>query len=125
MTSTPPTKLPTNVNFRELFRDVAFGWSSFPFEGNVAYLKHLSVFDQVNIEELRDDFYRKAKARGLPTQKEALERLLQEEMWTPIDEGKVKEQELYIEAALNTKKELYIKREIDKANEDLLNAQKI
>ena len=124
-TSQPTPKLPSNVNFRELFRDIAFGWSQYPHKGRQAYLKHLSVFDQVNIEELKDEFYRKARSRGLPTKKEAMERLAEEEMWTSVDEGKIKQQEIYIETALNTKKELYLKKEIEKANEDLLNAQKI
>ena len=43
-----------DVNYREVFRDIAFGYSSFLFENQLVYIKHLSVFDQVNIEELKE-----------------------------------------------------------------------
>jgi hypothetical protein len=109
-TSQPTPKLPSNVNFRELFRDIAFGWSQFPHKGRQAYLKHLSVFDQVNIEELKDEFYRKARSRGLPTKKEAMERLAEEEMWTSVDEGKIKQQEIYMKLPSTQKKNYPQKR---------------
>ena len=115
MTSTPPA----DVNFRGLFRDVAYGCSQFPHIGTTAYLKHLSVFDQVNIEEVRSDFYRKAKGRGLPTSEESLKRLDDEGLWTSVDEGKIKEQEVYLKAAADTKKQLYLKHDIDRQNTDI------
>jgi hypothetical protein len=64
-----------NVNFRHIFRDIVFGWSQIVHNGNPAYLKHLSVFDQVDIEDVRISYVNKAKERGLPTSAEALARL--------------------------------------------------
>ena len=43
-----------NVNFRHLFKDIVFGWSEIQYRAESAYLKHLSVFDQVDIEEVRN-----------------------------------------------------------------------
>ena len=108
-----------DVNFRPIFKDVVFGWSEIKHKNTLAYLKHLSVFDQVDIEEVRDKFYSKAKKRGLPTKSDALSRLKEEEMWVPADDAKIKEQEEYIKGAEASKKQFYLKKEIDRANEEI------
>jgi hypothetical protein len=120
MTSTNPA----NVNFRHIFRDVVFGWSQIIHDERAAYLKHLSVFDQVDIEDVRDSFYEKAKKRGLPSEEEALERLHEEELWTSQDEAKIIEQKNYLKNVETSKKQLFLKKEIDRANEDIQEAQK-
>ena len=114
----------SNVNFRHLFKDIVFGWSEIQYRGESAYLKHLSVFDQVDIEEVRNSFFKKAKDRGLPTKSDALQRLKEEQMWTAHDDSKIKEQKDYLIQAENTKKELYLKKEIDRANEEIQEAEK-
>ena len=108
-----------NVNFRRIFKDLVFGWSRIRHNNTFAYLKHLSVFDQVDIEEVRTKFYEKAKKRGLPTKADALVRLKEEEMWGSEDEAKIKEQEEYLKAAEITKKQFYLKREIERSNEEI------
>lgn len=113
-----------NVNFRHLFKDLVFGWSEIYYRGKLAYLKHLSVFDQVDIEEVRNSFFKKAKERGLPTKSDAMERLKEEQMWTARDDFKIKEQKDFLTQAENTKKELYLKKEIDRANEEIQEAQR-
>ena len=113
-----------NVNFRHLFKDIVFGWSAINYRKSSAYLKHLSVFDQVDIEEVRNAFYEKAKTRGLPTKAESLNRLKEEELWLPSDEAKITEQEKYLSQVKTTKKELYLKAEIDRVNEEIFEAQK-
>ena len=99
------TTQPNDVNLRQIFKDLVFGWSSISHNNECAYLKHLSVFDQVDIEEVRNGFYENAKKRGLPTEEEALKRLEEEEMWTPYDQGKIKEQEGFLKQAATSKKE--------------------
>ncbi len=113
-----------NVNFRHIFRDVVFGWSQIIHNKQPAYLKHLSVFDQVDIEDIRDSFYQKAKKRGLPSEEEALERLKEEDLWTPQDEAKILEQKNYLKNVQISKKQLYLKKEIDRANEDIEESEK-
>tara|TARA_R100000008_G_scaffold11224_1_gene5610 strand:- start:2495 stop:3493 length:999 start_codon:yes stop_codon:yes gene_type:complete len=117
MTSTTQAK--NDVNLRHIFKDLVFGWSHIFDYDKPAYLKHLSVFDQVDIEEIRQGFYENAKKRGLPTQEDALKRLEEEGLWTSHDEGKIKQQEQYLEQVQNTKKELYLKKQIDQVNADI------
>tara|TARA_R100000152_G_C6777053_1_gene206646 strand:- start:1627 stop:2619 length:993 start_codon:yes stop_codon:yes gene_type:complete len=113
-----------NVNFRHLFKDIVFGWSQITYLSKPAYLKHLSVFDQVDIEEVRNAFLEKAKRRGLPTNQEALDRLREEGLWSDVDEGKITEQYNYLKIAETTKKQLYLKNEIERSNEEILEARK-
>ena len=80
-----------NVNFRHIFRDIVAGSSKITHNNQAAYLKHLSVFDQVDIEDIKIFYYEKAKKRGLPTQSESLKRLEEEGLWTSADEGKIKD----------------------------------
>jgi len=112
-----------NVNFRHLFKDLVYGWSEIIYKGKPAYLKHLSVFDQVDIEEVKARFFNQAKRRGLPTNGDALERLKEEGIWTAADEAKIQEQVNYLELAETSKKQLYLKKEIDQANEEIMEAR--
>ena len=113
-----------NANLRHIFKDIVHGWSLIKHKGGYAYLKHLSIFDQVNIEEVRQQYYYTAKERKLPTQSESLKRLKEEGIWTQDDEAKITEQKNFLDSAEKTKKQYYLKAEIEKANEDIENAQK-
>ena len=115
MTSTSQS----NVNFRHIFRDIVSGWSKIIHNKQDAYLKHLSVFDQVDIEDVKNFYYEKAKSRGLPTESESLSRLEEEGLWTSADEGKIKQEQDYLKNSETSKKQLYLKAEIDRANEEI------
>ena len=93
-----------NVNFRHIFKDVVQGFSKIYYNDSFAYLKHLSVFDQVDIEDVKNSFYEEAKRRGLPTKGESLSRLKDELMWTDADESKLKQQYEYLDQVEKTKK---------------------
>ena len=128
MTSTEQQEQKKNkkndINYRTLFKDLVFGWSKVFHDNQTAYLKHLSIFDQVDIEEVREDFFNKAKDRGLPTNEEVLLRLDEEGLWASHDQGKIKEQEDYIKNAEISKKQLYLKADIDRTNNDIKEANK-
>jgi len=113
-----------NVNFRHIFRDIVAGWSKITHDNQTAYLKHLSVFDQVDIEDIKIFYYEKAKKRGLPTQSDSLKRLEEEGLWTSADEAKIIEQRNYLKHSETSKKQLYLKAEIDRANEEIEESQK-
>ena len=111
-----------DVNYREVFRDIAFGYSSFLFEKQLVYIKHLSVFDQIHVEKIRDEFINKAKTMGLPTEEEALAYITDNEIWTSDDESKIVKQRQYVDSLQNTRKNLYRLSEINSVDEDLKKA---
>ena len=104
---------PHKVNYRYLFRDIIEGFCEIEIEGETLFIKHLSTLDQVDLEVLEGKFFTKAKNRGLPTEEEALERLQDEEMWTKGDEAEIKRQEQYVEGVEKTRKQLYLKSELE------------
>lgn len=108
-----------NVNLRHLFKDVVAGWSQILYKGSNAYLKHLSIFDQVEIEDVKTIYFEKAKAKGLPTTEEALERLNEEGVWTGKDKARLQQQYEYLKSVENTKKQQYLKADIDKSNQEI------
>lgn len=109
----------SKINFREIFRDVAFGYSSFLFEKQHIFIKHLSVFDQIHVEKIRQDFLDKAVSMGLPTEKEALAYIVDNDIWTKEDESQLVQQEKYIESLRNTRKNLYRVSEIRQFDADI------
>ena len=117
------TSTKNKVNYRYLFKDIVCGFSQVEIEAQPLFIKHLSALDQVELEVLEEKFYTLAKEKGLPTQKESLERLEEEELWLPEDEARLVEQEKYIESLQNTKKQLYLKSEIEKISQQLKEAQ--
>lgn len=114
-----------DINFREAFRDIAFGYSSFLFDNQLIYIKHLSVFDQIYVEKIKQELIDKAIVMGLPTEKEALAYIADNNIWTSNDESKLEQQKKYINNLRDTRKNLYrvseinsVDNDIDKANQE-------
>jgi len=101
------------VNYRYLFRDIVVGFCEVDIEGKTLFVKHLSALDQVNLEILEEQFFTKAKNRGLPTEQEALDRLKEEEMWAKEDEAEIERQKQYLKGVEDTRKQLYLKTELE------------
>ena len=104
---------PNKVNYRYLFRDVVLGFCEIDLEGKTLFIKHLSTLDQVDLEVLEGKFFTKAKNRGLPTEQEALDRLEEEEMWAKGDEAEIERQKQYLKGVEDTRKQLYLKTELE------------
>ena len=114
-----------NTEYRKIFRDVILGFSEVVIDDQTYYIKHLSAIDQVDIDEIRSRYHKKAIERGIPPQSEILEQLDRDGDWTKEDEEKIKRQEIFIETANKNKTELVLKSQIDKQNESIKEARKI
>lgn len=113
-----------DLNYREIFRDIVFGYSEAFFKGEKIYIKHLSVFDQINIESLKEEFYNFAKRRGLPNEEEALNILRENDIWTEKDDNNIKEKKTVLEGLYSTKKNLYLPSDIEDVNKKIEDAKK-
>jgi len=116
------TSVKNKINYRYLFKDIVSGFSEVEVKGGSFFIKHLSALDQVDLEVLEEKFYQSAKKKGLPTEEENLERLKEELLWLPEDELQITEQKKYVESLQNTKKQIYLKSEIEKISEQLKEA---
>jgi hypothetical protein len=106
-----------DINYRKIFRDISRGYSEAKVIGRKAYLKHLSTYDHVDIDDVRQGFYDDALRRGVPTEEERLKELENEGQWGGEDEKKLKEIQRFIDALESQKKHEVLKSKIDQRNE--------
>ena len=110
--------------YKKAFRDIKNGFSEIKVLENFFYLKHLSLEDQVDIDQVYDYYFDQAKNRGVPTNDETLKRLIEEKQWSSRQESLIKQEEDFIENLQKQKKSLYLKSEIQRVNADVELGQK-
>jgi hypothetical protein len=110
--------------YKKAFRDIKNGFSEIKVLENLFYLKHLSLEDQVDIDQIYDVYFDQAKKRGVPTNSETLERLVEEKQWSKKQESLIVQEQNLIENFNKEKKSLYLKSEITRVNNDIESAQK-
>jgi hypothetical protein len=100
-------------SYKRAFRDIALGFSVSYIKEQRVFVKHLGHLDQVDLDDRRFEFLEKAKKRGIPTEKEILEVLFEEDQWTKEDEKEIETQENFVEKLLYNKTALYLKSQLD------------
>jgi len=80
--------------YKKAFRDIKNGFSEIKVSENLFYLKHLSLEDQVDIDQIYDHYFEKAKNRGVPTNDETLKRLIEEKQWTKSQESLINKKKI-------------------------------
>jgi len=108
-----------NSKYRKIFRDVVRGYSLLKADNRTFFVKHLTVHDQVDLDDIYAGYYESAKKRGLPTEKEASSFILNEELWSKKNENTLVQQRLYIDNLITTKKSLVLKSQLDRQNEEI------
>lgn len=112
-------------NYKKAFRDIKNGFSEIKVLENFFYLKHISFDDQVDIESIYNEYYEKAKLKGVPTHKDVLKQLIEEKQWTQSQENKIAQYEQMIENFIKQKKNTYLKSEIERLNKEIEDNSKI
>ena len=110
--------------YKKAFRDIKNGFSEIKVLENLFYLKHLSLEDQVDIDQIYDHYFDEAKNRGVPTNDETLKRLIEEKQWSTKQESLIKQEEDFIDNLNKQKKSLFLKSEIQRVNADIELGQK-
>lgn len=109
--------------FRKIFRDIVRGYSQDKFEGNNVYIKHINSHDQVDLEDIHDEYLKDAKSRGVPTEKENLTLLIDNGDWTEEDEFFINEKKKYLDSLISNKKNIGLKSQIDEQNRRISDIQ--
>ena len=102
---------------RKIFRDIVRGYSSTTWKGEEVFIKHLTPHDQVELEEIEEKYFSRAKKRGVPTETEMLDYLNAEKQWTEEDEKFIFQKEDFIKNLKTARSKIILKREIDKQDE--------
>ncbi len=109
---------------RLAFSDICKGYSLLNYEGSLFYIKHITHHDQVDVESYYDSMYELAVRRGLPTEKDKLEWLDKNKVWTRADNDKLNTQRVYVDNLEKSKKNYPIKSQLDQ-HKKLLEEEKI
>ena len=105
-----------NAGYRKIFKDIVLGYSAVKFDQDTLYIKHLSAIDQVDIDQIQDQYFSDAINRGIETEKESLERLIKEGSWSEKDDKEIVTQENFLDSLRQSKTQIVLKSQIDKQN---------
>lgn len=104
---------------RLLFIDILKGYSEVYYRNNKIYFKHNTSFDSGDIDSKRQEFIRKAKNNGLPTEKEKEAYLIAEKLWSKEKNEEIQRIKSYISNLKTTKSKLFRNEEIDSINKQI------
>jgi hypothetical protein len=109
-------------NLRRSFVDICNGYSKITWNEREIIVKHLSHFDQINIDEEASKYYEDAKKRGIFTIEERLQFLEKEGLWTKKNEAELSDQKFYIDNLKKTRQQLALKLQIQQMDKTILEA---
>jgi hypothetical protein len=90
------------------------GYTEFDYKGQPVYLKHFSIRDQRYIHRYYEKYKNIALDKGIPTEKEMLDRLVADGLWLAEDDKKIAELENEIANLKQTKMNLVLPSQKDK-----------
>jgi len=104
---------------RLLFVDILKGYTESYYKNNKIYFKHNTSFDSGDIDSKKQDFIKKAKENGLPTEEEKEIYLISEKLWSNEENEKIKNIKSYISNLKTTKSKLLRNEEIKAINQQI------
>ena len=104
------------VTFSEILR--GFTLLESEYYGTVR-IKHFTNFDSAELDIKNRAFYKKAINEGLPSRKERIDFLLDQQIWTEEKNKDILNTKSHIAGIENTKKKVFLKAHLDQANKDL------
>ena len=110
---TPKPRKSKTTFYRRIFCDIVRGYSKTSFGKKDVFIKHLTTHDQVDLEDIEEDYFNKARARGVPTEKESIDLLIKDGNWSEDDDLEIERNKLYIEQLSQGKQQLMLKSQID------------
>jgi hypothetical protein len=104
---------------RLLFIDILKGYTEAYYKNNKIYFKHNTSFDSGDIDSKRQDFIRRAKSNGLPSEEEKEKYLILEKLWSKEKNDDIKKIRSYISNLKTTKSKLFRNEEIEFINKQI------
>lgn len=101
---------------RKAFRDIVRGFSTSELNEELIYIKHLTPHDQVELEDITELYYNRARSRGLPTEEETLALMKSQGDWTDADESEIQKKQDFIKTMQLAKTKLVLKSAQDHQN---------
>lgn len=107
---------------RRAFVDICRGYSLAKHKSQNIYVKHLSNFEQVEIDEYYDRCLESVKKQKIPSKAEKLKWLEDKKLWTPQQEKDLVAKKFYLDGLNKTKDKLFLKSDVDRHKETIKKA---
>ncbi len=101
----------TNL-LRRIYKNALVGYSIINFRNAAVYIKHFSEIDYGEIQEIQEDFFKEAKNKGLPTEQEKVQSLIEEGVWSEANDKKIADLYSEVSNLKLTVKKLFIASQI-------------
>lgn len=111
------------VNLRRIFADICRGYTKYDWNKKPVYVKHLTHFEQVDIDEYRDKFLLDSKRRGIPDLAQQLAFLEREGLWLKSNQAELETQKFYLDNLHKTKSKMAIRAQIDMIDKTIKEAE--
>jgi len=107
--------------YKDLYRDIIFGYSEYRLESNKkkVFIKHLNELENGESERKHKEFIYIAKESGLKTEEEAVDFLIEQDVWTKKKESKLKELADRLSQLNLTKSKLLVKSQVKLIQEEI------
>jgi hypothetical protein len=116
-------KVPTASKLKLIYFDILKGYTEIDTDLGKSYIKHLTVFDSINTDSFYDKSYTRAKSDGLPTKKEQVEYLEEEDLWSSKKEREIDHLKSFILNLQDTKSKLFLEADVAHAKQLLEDQQ--
>ncbi len=100
--------------YKKLFLDIGNGYSPAEYSNKKVYVKHLCSENYIELNDKEKFYHDKALKRGLPTEKQALEKAIEEGDWSQKDEDFLETQRSFIDNLHKSKSHLLLQSEKDR-----------
>lgn len=104
---------------RRSYSEIIYGFSIYARSTDTIYVKHFSPLDNLEVDFLYTESYNKAKERGYPTEKDRLQQLKEDRLWTEGDENNLEGVKASIKSAMLAKKKVFLKKDIEALNSQI------
>ena len=108
--------------YKKLYSEILLGYSSIVLKDRVFYLKHIDSLDSLEQSKSYEINFQYAKTRGLEQEKDKLEFVIKNDIWSQEKENEITSLKDELERLQTTQKKLFVKaqrdqnqKEIDKA----------
>ena len=107
-------------NLKIIFSEILRGYTlvNLPEFGDVK-IKHFNNFDSAELDIKNRFFYEKAVSQGLPTRKQRIDHLLEENIWTEEKNKEILNLKSLIAGLKNSRSKVFLQAHIDQINNDL------
>lgn len=115
----------SKLKLKKIYKDIIQGFSFFNTKhfGSI-YIKHLTDFDNIILEQKLEEFSNLAIKKNLILEKDKLEYLFKENIWTQLQEKELQDEITFLKDMYMAKSKIVVPSELDSYNEAIKESEK-